>query len=260
MLCDAHCHFFSEGFLSALAHQRGRREPTADLVRELQWEPPGSSAALADRWVRELDAHGVARAALIGSVSRDEVQVAEAVARHPKRFVGFFMVDPAAADAVERTRRGLMDHHLAAVCLFPAMHGVPLHDVRTRRVLEVIGSNAGVAAFVHCGMLSVGVRKKLGLPSRFDLRLGNPLELQPLAAAYPQIPFIIPHFGGGLFREALIAADACENVHFDTSSSNRWIRYTPGLTLQDVFRTALEVDQALILGGNFDRLFPLPSR
>jgi predicted TIM-barrel fold metal-dependent hydrolase len=30
-------------------------------------------------------------------------------------------------------------------------------------------------------------------------------------------------------------------VHLDTSSSNSWIKFTPGLTLEHVFRTALTV-------------------
>ena len=62
---------------------------------------------------------------------------------------------------------------------------------------------------MHCGALSVGVRKKLGLPSRFDVRYGNPLDLHALAADHPAVPFIIPHFGAGLFREALLVADLC---------------------------------------------------
>ena len=36
---------------------------------------------------------------------------------------------------------------------------------------------------------------------------------------------IIPHFGAGLLREALMVADLCPNVLLDTSSSNGWIRY-----------------------------------
>ena len=94
----------------------------------------------------------------------------------------------------------------------------------------------------------------------------------------------------------MMAADACPNVYVDTSSSNSWIRYTPGLTLDDAFKTALAVlgprrllfgtdssffprgwnrpvfdaqfqalrqlgvpepDIAQIFGGNFDRLFPV---
>ncbi len=294
MINDAHCHFLSEGFFAALAYQRGRGEAADDLPRGLGWEVPGSADRLADRWVRELDDHGVSRAAIIASVPRDEALVAEAVAHHPTRLVGFFMVDPAGADAVERARRGLTELGLRAVCLFPAMHHVPLHDERVYRLLEVTAGHSGSAVFVHCGALSVGVRKKLGLPSRFEMRLGNPLDLQPLALAYPDVPFIIPHFGAGFFREALMVADACPNVYFDTSSSNGWIRYTPGLTLDAVFRTTIDVlgaqrllfgtdssyfprgwqkavyrdqkavleglkmsadDQALIFGGNFDRLF-----
>jgi hypothetical protein len=55
------------------------------------------------------------------------------------------------------------------------------------------------------------------------------------------VPVIIPHFGSGFFREALMAAESCANIHFDTSSSNSWIKFVPGLTLTDVFRRALAV-------------------
>jgi predicted TIM-barrel fold metal-dependent hydrolase len=103
----------------------------------------------------------------------------------------------------------------------------------------------------------VGVRRKLGLPSRFDLRLGDPLDVARLALAFPQVPFIVPHFGAGLFREALMAADMCANLHFDTSSSNGWIRYTPGLTLEAVFRTALAVaGPSRLLFGTDSSFFP----
>ncbi len=107
---------------------------------------------------------------------------------------------------------------------------------------------------------------------------------------------ILPHFGAGLFREALMVADLCPNIYLDTSSSNSWMKYHPSLSLEDVFRQALEVvgpdrllfgtdssffprgwqrrvweDQDTVLerigvddptkeqffGGNFDRLFPL---
>ena len=58
------------------------------------------------------------------------------------------------------------------------------------------------------------------------------------------MPVIIPHFGAGFFREALMAADIAPNILLDTSSSNSWIRYHPGLTLADVFARALDVRRA----------------
>jgi predicted TIM-barrel fold metal-dependent hydrolase len=294
MLNDCHCHFFSTQFFSALSRQRARGDSVEQICRELQWDDPGSPDTLAARWVRELDVNGVTRAALIASVPGDEQSVAAAVAQAPRRFVGFFMLDPSAEDAVDRTRHGIAEYGLRCVCLFPAMHHVALHDDRVQRVVEAAAAYPGTAVFVHCGVLSVGVRKKLGLPSRFDLRLGDPLGVARLAMTFPGVPFIVPHFGAGLLREALMAAEACPNVHLDTSSSNSWIRYTPGLTLEAVFKTALSVvgpgrllfgtdssffprgwqrgvyetqkaiftalsvsesDQALVFGGNFDRVF-----
>ena len=297
MISDAHCHFFSTAFFGALARQKaGTGIPVSpdDLCRALEWDDPGTPEALADRWVRELDASGVRRAALIASVPGDEASVAAASARHPSRIVGFFMLDPSAADAPDRVRHALTEHGLKGLCLFPAMHHVPLDDDRTLRVVETAAACPGAVVFVHCGVLSVGVRRKLGLPSRFDFRLGDPLAVSRLAMAFPNVPFIIPHFGAGLLREALMAAEACPNVHFDTSSSNSWVKYTPGLTLDAVFKAALAVtgasrllfgtdssffprgwqraiyqqqkaildglgvgadDAALIFGGNFERIF-----
>ena len=266
MLNDAHCHFFSAKFFATLAAQRsGQAAPldpdpvvTADRVaRELEWDPPGSPETLADRWAAELDANAVGRAALIASVPGDEESVAAAVRRHPDRFVGLFMLDPAREDAVERTRRGLTELGLRGVCLFPAMNHVPLDDPRTHRVVEAAAAVSGSVVFVHCGVLTVGVRRRLSLPSRFDLRLGDPLGVARLAQSFPSVPFVIPHFGAGLFREALMAADTCPNIHFDTSSSNGWIRYTPGLTLEEVFRAALEVaGPSRLLFGTDSSFFP----
>jgi predicted TIM-barrel fold metal-dependent hydrolase len=60
-----------------------------------------------------------------------------------------------------------------------------------------------------------------------------------------------------MFREALMLADMCANVHFDTSSSNAWLAYHPGLTLAEVFRQALAVAGAdRLLFGSDSSFFP----
>jgi predicted TIM-barrel fold metal-dependent hydrolase len=297
MLNDAHCHFFSTQFFATLG--RGLKDagdsPADTALAKLGWEAPGTPEQLADRWVAELDRHGVSRAAIMASVPGDAASVAAAVKRHPSRFVGMFMVDPTQPEAAPKAAEAIDSGGLRVVCLFPAMHRYSLHDERARRIIEVAAARPGAAVFVHCGALSVGARVKLGLPSPFDVRFGNPLDLQGIAAAFPDVPFIVPHFGAGLLREALMLADLCPNVHLDTSSSNKWIRYHPGLTLEAVFEQALAAAgadrllfgsdssffprgwvkdvhdaqaavlnrlrvpddvQQKIFGGNFDRLFP----
>ena len=288
-ICDAHCHFFSSRFLEILT-QSGQ---AGSVSSQLGWDPPGTAEELADRWLAELDRHGVSRASLIASIPGDEQSVATAVARHPSRFVGFFMFNPAAPDASSRLASTLAGGTFRAIALFPAMHHYRLDDAAVERVFEQAAAH-GAAVFVHCGVLTVGVRKKLGLPSPFDLRLGDPLAAARTAARFPSVRVIIPHFGAGLLREALMAADQCPNIHLDTSSSNSWMRYHPRLTLDEVFRQALavagperllfgtdssffprgwqrqvydaqvaamtaagfvEADRAAVLGGNFARVF-----
>ena len=259
-VCDAHCHFFSAGFFAALGRDPAAPaagDPAVELPARLGWDPPGPPAALADRWVAELDRRGVARAAVMASVPGDEPSVAAAVARHPARLAGTFMLDPTAPTAADRARQGFDVHGLRCVCLFPAMHRFGLYDERVAAVFEAAAAHQR-AVFVHCGVLSVGVRRKLGLPCRFDIRRGNPLHLVPIASAFPSVPVVVPHFGAGLLRETLMAADLCPTIHVDTSSSNGWTRYlTPPPTLADVFRRALDVlGPERILFGSDSSFFP----
>ncbi|MEZ5286534.1 MAG: amidohydrolase family protein [Vicinamibacterales bacterium] len=255
MICDAHVHFFSPGFVRALAGQR--QVAVADALAHLGWDDPESAEALADRWVAELDTHRVARAAVIASIPGDEDAVSIAAARHPSRLVGYFMLDPTAGDAESRVLRAL-ERGARGVCLFPAMQRYSLRDERVARVAEMLAGFAQpTVLFVHCGVLSVGARTRLGLPSHFDISHGNPLDLQGLAQRFPQLPIVLPHFGAGMFREALMLADLCPNIYFDTSSSNRWIRYTPGLTLEQVFATAIDVaGPERLLFGTDSSFFP----
>src|SRR5262249_51529180 len=248
-----HCHFFSSRFLELLAPDGGG---AGHIASRLQWESPGTPTELGDRWIVELDRHSVTRAALMASIPGDAVSVAEAIAHHPHRFVGLFMHNPTGPDSDAMLNRAFGTLQMSGACLFPAMHGYRLDDERVEAVFRAAAEHHAIV-FVHCGVLTVGVRKKLGLPSRFDLRLGDPLAVARLAHAYPDVPVILPHFGAGFFREALMAADQCASIHLDTSSSNGWMKYQPGLTLADVFRTALSVvGPSRLLFGSDSSFFP----
>ncbi len=246
-LADAHCHFFSRRFFASLAAQSAKT--VEEVAAAVGWNlPPEDPRELARVWAAELDRHGVARAALIASVPGDEDSVIAAAAACPDRFFAYAMVDPLAENA--RVAAGLH-----AICLFPAMHRYFVHDSRVQPLLAQAAVR-GCAVFVHCGVLTVGVRRKLGLSSPFDMRYSNPLDLHAVAVRYPRVPFLVPHFGAGCFREALMLADLCPNVYLDTSSSNSWMRYE-GLDLKTVFRRALDVAGAgRLLFGTDSSFFP----
>lgn len=239
---DAHVHFFSHSFFSLLT---GGRDAGA-VSAELQWTaPPADNLEFANQWVAELDRHGVASASLIASIPGDEGSVIQAIAAHPGRLHGQFFLNPLAPDAPARLQTAF-DAGLHTACLFPAMHRFSVADERLEPLWKLA---AGRNIFVHCGVLSVGIRKRLGLPSPFDMRFSNPLDLHNVALRHPGVRFIVPHFGAGFLREALMLASLCPNVYLDTSSSNSWMRLED-LTLETVFRRALAAagPQRLLFG------------
>jgi predicted TIM-barrel fold metal-dependent hydrolase len=90
------------------------------------------------------------------------------------------------------------------------------------------------------------------------MRFSNPVDVHSVALQFPQLKFVIPHFGAGYFREALMVADLCPNVYFDTSSSNTWTRYqSPVLDLRDAFRRSIDLlGPHRLLFGTDSSFFP----
>ena len=251
---DAHVHFFSRRFFAAMGAQCGKS--AEETAAALGWTlPPEDPGELARHWIAEMDDHGVARAALIASIPGDESSVEAAIAACPGRFFGYFMANPLEELAAERTSMAIRCG-LHAPCLFPAMHRYSIQDERAEAVIAAAEAAKGKVVFVHCGVLTVGVRRKLGLPCPFDMRFSNPLDLHAVAVRHPGLKFVLPHFGAGYLREALMLADLCPNVYLDSSSSNSWMRYE-GLDLKGVFRRVLDVVGAgRILFGTDSSFFP----
>jgi uncharacterized protein len=255
-LADAHVHFFSHRFFTSLAQQKG--VAVDQLGSLLHWQiPPEAPAHLAEAWVREFEKRGVEKAALIASVPGDGESVIAAVAEHPEQFYGYVMVNPLSPYAAAQTEAALASGHIHALCFFPAMHRYSIQDHRVAALLDLIAARPRTAAFVHCGVLSVGVRKALGLASPFDMKFSNPIDLHAVALRYPQLRFVVPHFGAGYFREALMLCDLCPNVYLDTSSSNSWMRYEEHLDLRSVFRRTIDVAGGeRLLFGTDSSFFP----
>jgi hypothetical protein len=249
---DAHVHFFSPAFFHSLAEQKGVDE----VGPLLGWELPESAEYLAERWVVELNHNKVDSAMLIASIPGDIESVGTAVELFPERFHSVTMINPTAPGADMRCSSALADGQINGIFLFPAMQRYSMHDHHVHSLLSIVSGYSNAMVYVHCGMLSVGFRKKLGLPSHFDMRFSNPIDLHAIALSFPHVPFVIPHFGAGYFREALMLAEMCPNVYFDTSSSNQWIK-TQALDLPTVFRMVLDVaGPRRLLFGTDSSFFP----
>ncbi|MFQ5880900.1 MAG: amidohydrolase family protein [Candidatus Methylomirabilales bacterium] len=259
---DAHAHFFSHRFFATLAAELPEHPSEAELYpalrKRLPWDfPEADPVRLSERWVREMDRHGISRMVLIASVPGDEESGAAAARAYPDRIVTYFMLNPTAEGAADRAKQAFAELGVKGVCLFPAMHRFHLWEERLFPIYEAAAAHGGIV-FVHCGHLKVGIRDRLGLPSRFDMRFANPVDLHGAATSFPDLPFVIPHFGCGYFRELLLIADQCANIYTDTSSSNDWVRLMPyPLDLHTLFAKALQVlGPERILFGTDSSFFP----
>ncbi len=225
---DAHCHVFTRGFLAGLAKQLG--VGPEDVAKKLAWDPiPPDPAEVGKRWVAELDRHGVDASVGIHTLPGDLESAGRAIQSTAGRLVGFVTVNPLVAGAAQLADRAVSEFGFRGIALFPAMHGFGFSSEGVRPILELANRHA-LALFVHCGVLKVGFRKKLGLPEDFNAMLANPLMLQKPAAEYPRIRFILPHLGSGMLRELLMLADAAPNVFTDTSGVGAWSKYTESPT------------------------------
>lgn len=245
-LVDFHSHFFSRTFFETLAAASPLPGTPEDrLARVLEKTglelPDTDTRAHVDRWLGEMDTHGVGHMVSFASVPEEIGVLADAVGMADGRLTPFAIVDPTKDGAGLRVRTLLEDGPFRGVLLFPAVHHYRMSDPAVRPVLAAL-HEARACAVVHCGLLVVKLKDLLGLPRGQDLAYANPLDVIPAANAFPEARFVVPHFGAGFLRETLMAGAMCSNVYVDTSSSNSWTATQPvQLTLADVLGRALGV-------------------
>lgn len=176
--------------------------------------------------------------------------MAALVARGGGKFLGMAaMTDPfapgAARDFESGVARGLRGLKLFAPLASSRMDDPaadPVWEVASRRNVPVL------IHFGHCGSAG-GIAQNA---------FSNPASLERAAKRYPEVTFVIPHFGIQHVQEVLFLMWACPNVVVDTSGSNQWVRYmAQRLTLEDLFRRFYEtMGSERIIFGSDSSWFP----
>ncbi|MFQ5707639.1 MAG: amidohydrolase family protein [bacterium] len=258
-IIDAHTHFFSYGWFYQFYELAQNQFPSGGgveaLAQKLGWEAPTREPHdLGKRWVEEQEKYGLKGQVLFASKLGDAEFLSAALEVNPERLIGYVLLDPKLPKAREQTHYSLHILGMKGVLLFPAMHHFHAYEEAVYPIFEEAAA-AEVPVFIHFGLFKLPVFQKLGLPDNVDLAYANPRDLQKSASDFPEVNFIIPHFGCGRFQEALEVAAQCKNVYFDTSSSNSWIQ--PPLTLKQVFEQSLEVlGPGRLLFGTDSSYFP----
>ncbi len=262
-LCDAHLHFFTREVLRFYARQSAEygalKDPTTRVAERLGISPPPREPEdLAAQWAEELERHHVSRAFLFGSGPGEQRSVSRAVEAFPQRFVGFQMLNPRDPEAARATA-DIAAKGLRGLLLFPAMHLFFPDDPACLDTCR-LARKYGLIVFVHIGPLRIVIQEKLGGGGASQQRYGDARRLGNALRAFPEVPFIVPHFGCGRLAGVLESARESRNLYLDTSSSNSWMQQAPESTdLETVFGKILE-EKAFgperLLFGSDSTVFP----
>jgi predicted TIM-barrel fold metal-dependent hydrolase len=238
LIIDAHMHLMTANmFRRQMQRAASTRQIARDRARvrgqtfqERISQMEGLSLAdQARTWTQGFDDAGILAGVFIAMGEVND-ELAEFLKINPRRFFGCgSLLDPTHPDAPREVRR-FRSLGISALKLYAPAYRVPLHDRLYYPVYEA-AAEQGLPIIIHFG-ITVG--------AFYDLTCANPLALSVPGRDFPEITFVIAHFGAGFLREAMFLAYHTENICVDTSGTNNWRLYVPGEpSLEQVFRDAL---------------------
>ncbi len=200
------------------------------------------------RWQQEAARYNLTKVIFVTGGGNQ--RLAGVIERDPQSFAGFAHHSPEDTAAASKLEKAVRVQGLKGLKIFAPNLKKPLSAPLFRPLWEK-AEELGVPVLLHFGILGGGG----GIASGVNI---NPLSLEPVARAFPEVPFVVPHFGCGYVRELLQLCWACANVHVDTSGNNEWLRWYPErLTVEDLFRKFYEtVGPGRIIFGSDSSYFP----
>ena len=244
------------------AQRRGQRR--AQIARDhamkysQQWrrtwgyDPPERGAFTddeqADRWAAEVEKYGLRAVGFV--TGGGNKNLAKVIRRHPDKFIGFAHHYPFAADAADELRRAVAEDGMKGYKLLAPSLDRAIEDEAAYPVWEVC-AELDIPALIHFGIQGSGG----GIAWHENI---NPLKLHNVAKDFPEVTFVVPHFGCAWIRETLQLCWACANVSIDTSGSNQWVRWVDGeWTTKKLFQKYMEtIGPERIIFGTDSSYFP----
>jgi L-fuconolactonase len=197
-MIDTHAHVISTD------ERRYPRAPLGGKQSDWSRERPVS----AEEMLAAIDAAGIEQTVLVQASTcygHDNAYVADAVAAHPRRFIGVFSVEVLAPDAPQRMRQWL-DRGLAGLRIFIAGH-TTAQDARLDDPRAFAAWEYAIAARV---------------PICVQLRAGALGQLQSMLARFPKARVLLDHMARPVVDDAapLVGMAKHENLYLKLTTHN----------------------------------------
>ena len=205
MIIDMHSHAwqFPEHFDERFRQQaRDVARADRDLDLSVTYESYRAGAQTTDKTVVF---GGKAR---LSGVWVDDAYVAEYVAAHPDRLIGFLSVDPTQDGWQEEMRHGHRELGLKGIKLLSMYAGFYPHDPRLDPLWQYAGDNQ-LPVLLHTGTTFVA-------QAPIDCTL--PRHLDPVATKYPDVKIVMAHLSHPYEGECVAVIRKHPNVYTDVSA------------------------------------------
>jgi uncharacterized protein len=141
-------------------------------------------------------------------------EIAELAREDADAVIPFASVDPARPDAAERARRLIDEHGVRGFKFHPNIQEFFPDDPAVFPLYEVIEA-ARLPALFHTGHTAIGAGQRAG--GGIHLKYSNPMHVDDVAVAFPDMPIVLAHPSFPWQDEALSMAMHKPQVHIDLS-------------------------------------------
>jgi uncharacterized protein len=173
-------------------------------------------------------------------MKRSNREFCDRVRGHPE-LVPVVAADPWALDATEGQT------HLREMVAAGA-RGIKLHPVLQRFAMD---DRRMYPIYASCRELGIPVVAHAG-PSRTGPQLAEPHAFADALRAFPELPIVLAHMGGGAWRQALDIARAFPNAHFDCCEILAWTGATNAPDDAQLARLMRDIGpQRILMGTDF---------
>jgi len=163
--------------------------------------------------LKQMDDAGIRQAVLFAVeapiIYASNEYVASLCKEYPARFIGFASLDPNRNDAVDVLKKAIEKFQLKGLKLHPPLQNFFPNDERYFHIYQT-ARDLGIPVVFHVGSTPFG--------SLCKLSQANPLLIDDIAVAFPDLKIMLTHLGTLWQNEAFMVVEKNPNVFIDTAS------------------------------------------
>jgi predicted TIM-barrel fold metal-dependent hydrolase len=239
MIIDGHAHMITPKIIEGMSLDAKIKQ---GLIKKY---PSHTVKEHVEEWLSSMDKNKIEKTVFMAntSLNKDFTDFINS----SERFIGFARINPSLPDAI-LTLEEEIKNNMKGIKLYATQEGFDVGRKECYPVYEYCAKKK-FPVVIHFGVT---------LGNRSILIKGNPLLLSKVLKDFPDVSFIIAHFGAGFLREVLMLKYKQENLFVDSSGTNNWLDFHDGdMSLTDVFKRALKVFTSKgIIFGSDTRIFP----